>query len=179
MKKLLIAFTGLFAVIAFADSWNGDGMLAPFGPDEMRADLKTVTAENPEIEKQGEVNQTKVAVKEEKKERQTFTFHFPLNESKIQPSDEQKIGQLGDLIQNRSAAVTLSGHADSTGPADYNRKLSQERAKSIAQALKRQFDIGDQKLRIQAFGESRPVASNETETGRAKNRRTVINVLAE
>ena len=70
--------------------------------------------------------------------------------------------------------LTIEGHTDATGTDDYNITLSQKRAKSVAAYLV------DRRYRCRAtqtptgFGESRPVADNDTELGRAQNRRVEL-----
>jgi len=72
--------------------------------------------------------------------------------------------------------VEIGGHTDSTGAADFNRKLSQERAESV---LKYMTGKGIKTARLQAkgFGPDKPVADNETDAGREANRRVEFNIL--
>lgn len=69
------------------------------------------------------------------------------------------------------ARFEISGHTDSQGEADYNAKLSQRRAKAVQDFLVSVLDIPAQQLETQGYGESQPIATNETESGRALNRR--------
>jgi outer membrane protein OmpA-like peptidoglycan-associated protein len=66
--------------------------------------------------------------------------------------------------------VRVQGHTDNVGRRDYNDKLSQERAEAVENALKRR-GISGGRLHAKGFGEARPIASNQTKGGRAKNRR--------
>ena len=65
------------------------------------------------------------------------------------------------------------GHTDNVGAEGYNFALSQRRAASVGQFLQTQGVTGN-RLNIQGFGMSRPIASNATEQGRAQNRRVEI-----
>lgn len=72
--------------------------------------------------------------------------------------------------------VEVAGHSDSTGPADYNRTLSQQRAESVRQYLIRQ-GIRPERIVAVGYGEERPIADNSTASGRAMNRRVELNRL--
>ncbi|HEY3252203.1 MAG TPA: OmpA family protein, partial [Ignavibacteria bacterium] len=74
------------------------------------------------------------------------------------------------LTTNPEVVVEINAHTDNVGSDSYNMKLSQDRANSVVQYLV-QKGIGPTKLIPQGFGESQPVAANDTEEGRALNRR--------
>ncbi len=68
----------------------------------------------------------------------------------------------------------IEGHTDSVGSEAYNMGLSKRRAESVASYLASQgVNLGN-RFATEAFGESKPIASNDTEAGRAENRRVVI-----
>lgn len=69
--------------------------------------------------------------------------------------------------------IDIAGHTDSTGAEDYNQRLSERRAESVGTYL-RQGGIASSRLSMTGYGESRPVASNDTDSGRAQNRRVEI-----
>jgi len=70
--------------------------------------------------------------------------------------------------------LTIEGHTDSFGGDDLNQKLSQERAESVQQYMINAMRIPTYRLIATGYGETRPVANNETEAGRARNRRIDI-----
>jgi outer membrane protein OmpA-like peptidoglycan-associated protein len=72
--------------------------------------------------------------------------------------------------------VSVGGHTDSRGTEAYNQALSVRRANSVATYLER-GGIPRNRLEVRGFGESQPVASNDTDDGRAQNRRVELNVL--
>lgn len=72
--------------------------------------------------------------------------------------------------------VDIAGHADSTGPDDKNLELSQRRASSVSSYLGAQ-GINPQRLIATGYGETRPIASNDTPEGRSQNRRVEITLL--
>ena len=67
--------------------------------------------------------------------------------------------------------VAVEGHADSTGPDDYNLNLSQRRAQAVVDYLVAKVGIAADRLKAVGYGESKPAFSNETEDGRSQNRR--------
>jgi OmpA-OmpF porin, OOP family len=78
-----------------------------------------------------------------------------------------------ELKANASARATLAGHASAEGTDSYNMNLSRDRANSVKTYLVNS-GINANRLTVQAYGESRPIASNETEEGRVLNRRVEI-----
>jgi OmpA-OmpF porin, OOP family len=72
--------------------------------------------------------------------------------------------------------VSVDGHTDARGTDEYNDRLSERRARTVRDHLVR-LGVEESRLRTQGFGESRPVATNETEEGRAQNRRVELNVV--
>lgn len=97
---------------------------------------------------------------------------FDFDSAEFGDQAKEKIADLVDDIPD-GAEVTVDGHTDSKGEHDYNQKLSEDRAKAVADVLTSEKD--DLKVKAVGHGESDPVASNGTEDdddpeGRAKNR---------
>ncbi|MBQ8085449.1 MAG: flagellar motor protein MotB [Lachnospiraceae bacterium] len=90
----------------------------------------------------------------------------------------QKIASI--LIKYKYCIIEIEGHTDnvpiSTSKYADNRALSTERARNVYDYLMSQENFIDQNMKIAGYGESKPVASNATEEGRAKNRRVVIKI---
>ncbi len=80
------------------------------------------------------------------------------------------------LNKYSNSTVMVSGHTDSTGSAEYNLNLSRERAQSVASYLQGQ-GIKASRFEVLGLGSSNPIASNETATGRAQNRRVEIKII--
>lgn len=78
------------------------------------------------------------------------------------------------LVQFPDAAVRIEGHTDSRGNADANRALSQRRAMAIREYLLESLPISADRLEATGYGEDRPIASNDTEDGRTRNRRIEV-----
>jgi OOP family OmpA-OmpF porin len=78
------------------------------------------------------------------------------------------------LQQHADITLTITGHTDNQGTADYNQALSQRRADAIVAALVHSYGIAPGRLTARGMGASAPVASNGTEEGRARNRRVEL-----
>lgn len=99
---------------------------------------------------------------------------FDLGAASLAPGAARNIGKIAAFMRNypeRSAVI--EGHTDSLGGTDYNLELSRERALAVREALVN-AGISASRLSTQGFGESLPVASNESAVGRQKNRRVEI-----
>jgi len=102
---------------------------------------------------------------------------FDIDSAAVNPSLRGDLLTVADSLQSYPrSTVQVIGHTDNTGSADYNQRLSQRRADSVANVL---VQGGVPGPRIDAFGrgEDQPVASNLTEDGRARNRRVEIVIL--
>lgn len=90
----------------------------------------------------------------------------------------QKIASI--LVKYKYCVIEIEGHTDdvpiSTSKFENNRELSAERARNVYEYITEQENFIDSNLKIAGYGESKPVASNATEEGRAKNRRVVIKI---
>jgi hypothetical protein len=75
--------------------------------------------------------------------------------------------------------VRIIGHTDSTGPEDYNLSLSMRRAKRTTEELRSRLPKLSRRITYIGMGENKPIASNETEEGRKRNRRVEIMILNE
>jgi outer membrane protein OmpA-like peptidoglycan-associated protein len=102
---------------------------------------------------------------------------FATNESAIQPQFRPTLDQVADVLREyRSTYVDVYGHTDSTGSDDYNLALSDRRANSVRDYLVMR-GVEPARLGTRGFGESQPIASNDTEEGRAQNRRVEIKIV--
>lgn len=103
---------------------------------------------------------------------------FDLNKFDLRPESKVELDRLVQLLQeNPTLKVEISGHTDNIGkPAD-NQVLSNNRAKAVVSYLINNR-IAANRLSFKGYGEKQPVADNNTEEGRAKNRRTELKVLS-
>ncbi len=99
---------------------------------------------------------------------------FDFDKSNIKVEYDEEIQEAFEfLMKHKTLTATVEGHTDSTGAFDYNQKLSLRRANSVSQALIEE-GINKEMLAVEGFGETIPVASNNTKEGRAQNRRVDI-----
>jgi outer membrane protein OmpA-like peptidoglycan-associated protein len=104
-----------------------------------------------------------------------YGINFDTGKSTIKPESAQAIGEIAKLLTaDPSLKVFVVGHTDNVGGVDSNIKLSQDRAEAVLQALVRDHGISPARLRASGCGPFAPVASNDTEEGRAKNRRVEL-----
>ena len=73
--------------------------------------------------------------------------------------------------QQSFTVVEIAGHTDSIGTDAYNQKLSERRAKAVRDYLVNNLGMDDKLFSAVGYGESRPIADNKTDAGRAENRR--------
>ena len=96
---------------------------------------------------------------------------FDFDQVTIKKEFMPEIQKVADFMkQNSGYSVVLEGHTDAKGSEAYNLKLSEKRAKAVAKALAN-FGIADAKITTEAYGESKPISTNDTDAGRAQNRR--------
>jgi outer membrane protein OmpA-like peptidoglycan-associated protein len=101
---------------------------------------------------------------------------FATNSADIEPRFYTVLNDVSDVLNTYPATyVDVIGHADSTGAADYNQQLSEHRALSVAGYLISQRVLRD-RFYVAGLGETSPIASNDTPSGRAQNRRVEIRI---
>lgn len=101
---------------------------------------------------------------------------FKTGSAELTPEAQAAVKGIADILKaNATASVKIGGYTDNTGDAKINTKLSDDRAKAVMAAV---VAAGIDKGRVEAegYGPQFPVASNDTEEGRAKNRRISIRV---
>ncbi|MFK3890943.1 OmpA family protein [Sphingomonas sp. NPDC079357] len=104
-------------------------------------------------------------------------INFAYNSANVQPQFRTTLDKVaGVLADYRETYVDVYGHTDSTGSDSYNQDLSERRARSVADYLS-SHGVQDARIATRGFGETQPIASNETEAGRAENRRVEIKIV--
>lgn len=98
--------------------------------------------------------------------------------TEIKPESKATLDEVAVLLKiDRALKLEVSGHTDKTGNAAHNLALSQGRAAAVVQALVKSYGISAARLRAKGYGDTRPVAPNDTEPNRAKNRRVELRKL--
>jgi OOP family OmpA-OmpF porin len=109
-----------------------------------------------------------------------LAINFDTNKSDIKPEYRDELKTLGEFLEYfPESKGEISGHADTTGPKALNQTLSQARADSVRKYLVDTFGIKASRIDTMGYGFSKPVASNKTKAGRAKNRRMEANFSCE
>lgn len=104
-----------------------------------------------------------------------YGIYFDTGKSTIRPESAQAIGEVAKLLKSDPGLrLYVVGHTDNQGNDEANLRLSQDRAEAVLQALVRDHGIEASRLRARGCGQYAPVASNDTEDGRAKNRRVEL-----
>jgi OOP family OmpA-OmpF porin len=102
---------------------------------------------------------------------------FEVDKATLLPESVAELGQLHAFLQeNQHLMIFLTGHTDNTHTPAYNRQLSEARAKAVKDWLVEQ-GIQPGRLRTKGYGDTQPIADNNTETGRQANRRVEFSVL--
>ena len=110
---------------------------------------------------------------------QSSSIQFDFDKAEIKPESEPVLQEIGEMLAEQpDVVVEIEGYTDQTGPAEYNQVLSERRATSVRNFLLARFnDLKSVTFKILGFGESKPVASNDTREGRALNRRVEFRVV--
>ena len=104
------------------------------------------------------------------------SVHFDFDKAAIRADAKPILDEAASTLKDEGdVSVVVAGHTDSIGTDQYNLKLSKRRAEAVKQYLVGQ-GINASRLTVEGFGESQPVASNDTADGRAQNRRVELNV---
>ena len=178
MKKIIVSLVLLFS-FSFGqslyktvdDSTNSGITEGSQIPDEQRPkgfiikhvkDEVTFNDEGKVLDKEGNVKLIRLAVQ----------FDFDKYDIKDEFQDEIKEA-VEFLNKHKTLKTTVEGHTDSKGTNEYNYILSQLRAKKVALAMHVE-GIDDERIVTKGYGETVPIASNDSEEGRAQNRRVDI-----
>ena len=104
-----------------------------------------------------------------------YGINFDTDKAVIRPESEPVLAEMARLLRdNPGLDVFIVGHTDSTGAFDHNMSLSKARADAVANALISQHGAAASRLQASGVGPLAPVATNDTEDGRAKNRRVEL-----
>jgi len=128
-------------------------------------------AEPPKPPPRVEVRDNKIEIHEK--------IQFEYNDSKIKEVSYDLLNEIAQVIKDNPhiKKIQIEGHASSEGNDNYNMRLSDRRAKSVMEYLVSKGGIAADRLTAKGFGETKPIASNDTEEGREKNRRVEFNII--
>ena len=106
-------------------------------------------------------------------------IYFDTNKYNINSASQQTLNKLANVFNEyKDTNILVVGHTDSTGDDNYNMTLSKNRANAVSSYFKNKNGVNGSRLSVNWFGESKPMSDNTTVSGRAKNRRVNIVILA-
>ncbi len=104
-------------------------------------------------------------------------IYFDFDKTTLKSESFTELNKVVDFLnQNGNVSIEISGHTDSKGSDTYNLNLSQGRSQAVVDYLISQ-GIDSSRLQAKGYGESKPIDTNDTEAGRANNRRVEFTVL--
>lgn len=105
--------------------------------------------------------------------------YFDTGKATLKPESYTELNELYDYLSlKKTTVVEIAGHTDDVGTDESNLKLSQDRAESVRNYLIKK-GISANRIQAKGYGESSPIAPNESDEGRAKNRRTEVRLVKE
>ena len=165
--------------------------------DEVRrrmAELRTIKKQMEEVERQGIISGQIKQTPEERARRLIYfesrqndrglilrfkNIRFSSEGASLMSNAEQPINELADFLRlYPGRKILIEGHTDNTGSEGFNQRLSEQRANVVRDALISR-GVDSSRVRSVGIGEAYPIASNDTEAGRAKNRRVDVVVSDE
>ncbi|NJD90044.1 MAG: OmpA family protein, partial [Geobacter sp.] len=109
-----------------------------------------------------------------------LVVYFDVNKTTVKKEFRGKLKELADEIKANSALSTsIEGHTDNTGSAEINLKMSLKRAEAIKNYLVKTLGVPEKRIKVKGFGLTRPIRSNDTESGRSANRRTEVIIITQ
>lgn len=107
--------------------------------------------------------------------RKGISIYFDSNSALIRPEDTKVLFTASNLLKlNPKLYLVLEGHTDSSGNEMVNQRVSFARANAVKYELTKIYNVNPDQLITKAEGASHPIDTNETEVGRAKNRRVTM-----
>lgn len=104
-----------------------------------------------------------------------YGIYFDTGKADIKPESDAAIAEIAKLLQNNPALkIYVVGHTDSVGSFDSNMKLSKDRAEAVTKSLITKHSIAPDRLKSHGVSSLAPVATNDTEEGKQKNRRVEL-----
>jgi outer membrane protein OmpA-like peptidoglycan-associated protein len=103
---------------------------------------------------------------------------FDFDSARIRPEFYPTLDEIAAALrQTPGQRLALTGHTDAIGPEPYNEDLSLRRARAVAAYLQRAGGVPPARMAVSGIGEGQPIAPNDTEAGRAQNRRVEITAI--
>jgi peptidoglycan-associated lipoprotein len=106
--------------------------------------------------------------------------NFTFGKAELPDAAKMRLDQMIDQLKasKDNVFIEIEGHTDNVGAVDINEKLGMDRAEAVKRYLYEQHQVPLHKINVISYGETKPVAPNNTKDGRAMNRRVVVKVLS-
>jgi outer membrane protein OmpA-like peptidoglycan-associated protein len=101
-------------------------------------------------------------------------IYFDFNQATIKPESERALKEIAAALKGERRRIAIEGHTDNIGTDRYNDDLSARRAAAVKAALVRDHGVDEASLTTAGYGERRPIETNDTLSGRARNRRVEL-----
>ena len=103
---------------------------------------------------------------------------FDLGKTSLRPESYEELNELVEIMKiKETMQIEIGGHTDNVGDESTNQRISEGRAKSVKDYLLKK-GISANRVNAVGYGEAKPIASNDTEEGKQKNRRTEVKILS-
>ncbi len=104
-----------------------------------------------------------------------YGIYFDTDKSDIKPASAATLDEVASLLKiDRPLKLEVSGHTDNVGDKAHNQKLSEARAQAVVNALVSKYGIDAKRLSARGYGDTKPVAPNNSDENKAKNRRVEL-----
>ena len=108
-----------------------------------------------------------------------YGIYFDTDKAEIKTQSDAVLQEIAKLLQSQpQLRLSIQGHTDNVGDPAYNLRLSKQRADAVAEYLEKNYSINRSRLTTGGFGDKQPVADNNSQNGRALNRRVELIKLA-
>ncbi len=103
--------------------------------------------------------------------------HFDSGSHVLDQAARDQLDQMGMALQELDETFVIGGHTDDVGEAEYNRELSRRRAEAVRGYLESRYEIPSERLRVEAYGEEKPLEADVSSEARAANRRVEFELI--
>lgn len=141
------------------------------------ADLGLGDAGKKLSKKASDTTMAKFTKRLKKAQNEKGPIRFQKGKADVDPICDPTMTHIAKILKDSPGFhVQVDGHTDNVGTPEGNKKLSQERAEAVAEYLVKKKDVDAKRLSAKGFGDTKPIADNKTEQGRARNRRVDFTV---
>jgi outer membrane protein OmpA-like peptidoglycan-associated protein len=162
-----LALPGCVRKVERLNTTTGDARgVAGSGADLQRRDLEQILASKGRVAREGDMLRASVS----------SDVLFESGSARLQPGADAELAQIAEVLKRQpGTSLEVTAHTDNRGTERYNQELSERRAATIRDSLVKS-GVDASRIRTRGEGEHEPIATNDTATGRATNRRVDITI---